>query len=73
MERADEPTPKPNDNMNNHMDVLIQVDWNDGETTWRANFTHASQFLQFKRNLAATRSRNITGIPFIQNIETVYY
>jgi len=73
METAAEQIPTHNDDMNDHMNVMIQVDWHDGENTWRANFTHVSQYLDFKRNLDARRNLNIMAVPFIQNIETVYY
>ncbi len=73
MEIAAEPIPTHNDDMNDHMNVMIQVDWNDGVKSWRANFTHVSQYLTFKNKLKETRMRNLTGFPFIQKIEKVYY
>ncbi len=73
MEIAAEPIPTHNDDMNNHMNVMIQVDWNDGVKDWRANFTHYSQYKMFKRNLKESRMRNLTGFPYIKNIQSVYY
>ncbi len=73
MEIAAEPKPMHNDDINNHMNVMIQVDWNDGIKTWRANFTHYTQYKRFKKNLEETRMKNVTGFPYIKNIQSVYY
>lgn len=73
MERAAEPKPTHNDDMNDHMNVMIQVDWNDGVKSWRANFTHITQYMTFKRNLEERRRRTLLGYPFIEKIESVYY
>ena len=65
--------PMHNDDMNDHMNVMIQVDWFDGIKEWRENFTCQKSYLGFKKNLDLKRNRSINGLPFIVRHEVVYY